>query len=338
MITRKDVARLAGVSTTTVSYYINKSGYVSESTQKKISDAIKELDYRPNLIARSLKVKDTKQFVFLCNEIRNPFHAEIAFQVADLARRKGYLTLFCNAIDDNEYIMKICSYQVSGVFIAASKISVDLVNTISRLGIPVVVLDDSNTINYDSNISRIILDFNEVVKQLIDHSIDNGAKDICFISSSKNIDDECRDGKVVAFKEYIKLKENSINSYSIISDITNAEDSYEMMINKYNDSINNIPNCFICCNDAVSSGVVRALYDIGLRVPEDVIVTGFDNSVNSRISIPSITTVDISINKISELAIDMLIKKQRKEKVTDIKLKSKIIERESTKKMEYLKL
>ena len=88
MASRKDVAREAGVSAASVSYYINNNGYVSAEARKRIQEAIEKLNYSPNQIARSLKIKDSKQFVFLCNEIRNPFYAQLVYRATNAAYEK----------------------------------------------------------------------------------------------------------------------------------------------------------------------------------------------------------------------------------------------------------
>ncbi len=332
MATRNDVARLAGVSTATVSYYINSSGYVSKQTGEKIALAIKELEYRPNLIAKSLKVKDSKQFVFLCNEIRNPFHAEIAYAVAEIAYKNDYLTLFCNAIDDNEYIKKICLYQVSGVFIASPKVSRDIIKLISDSNIPIVFLDDSCKQEFKGTVSKININLNDAIEQLINHVVKNGAKNICYISSASGDSlDHGRDGKVVAFKKHIKKHSGTVLNSNIVENITTAKDAFEFATTTYKD-IKKIPDCFICANDAVASGIIRAVYNLGLKVPQDVMVTGFDNTTNSKMSIPSLTTVDISMDEISRSAMNLLLKKCNKEQAEDVTISAKIIVRESTKR------
>lgn len=332
MATRNDVAKLAGVSTATISYYINKSGYVSAQTGEKIANAIKELDYRPNLIAKSLKLKDSKQFVFVCNEIRNPFHAQIASRVANIAHENNYLTLICNSIGDDNYIKNITMYQVSGIFVATRNIDTTTVDMLSDSNLNVVILDDCNVGSCGSNISRIILDFTEVIEQLVQHVIDNGATDLCLVSAF-NCDelDICRDGKVTAFQKSMDAHASSISSYRIVGNIAIAKESYEFILKEYKDKDKkNIPNCFICGNDSVAQGIIRALHELGLEVPRDVLITGFDNTDSAKMSIPSLTSIDISLDDISRIAMEMLLNKQQTEQVTDVTLPAKLIMREST--------
>ena len=108
MVSRKDIAKEAGVSATSVSYYVNKNGYVSKEAGQRIQAAIDKLNYHPNLVAQSLKRKSSKQIVFLCNEIKNPFYSQLISSATTAAYNHGYFILFSNIIDDKKYIQQIC--------------------------------------------------------------------------------------------------------------------------------------------------------------------------------------------------------------------------------------
>jgi len=116
----------------------------------------------------------------------------------------------------------------------------------------------------------------------------------------------------------------------IIYDISSTEDAYAKVIESANNT--DIPDAIVCTNDGVALGVLKAAKDLGLRVPEDLKIVGFDNSGISKYTNPSITTVDIDSEEIGEIVVDLLLKKTRGEETADIKIVPKLIVRCSTKK------
>lgn len=323
MASRKDVAILAGVSPASVSYYVNKNGYVSEKAGRKIQKAIDELNYTPNLIARSLKIKDTKQLLFLCNDIRNPFYSQLVHRATKSAAKYGYICMFSPVVNNPEYIKRILSYQVSGVFASNNKMEVSQINKIAKSKVPVVLLRDLDWDGLDSNVTLIKVDFSTIMKEIIEHLVDEGCSTIHYIASSSlnNLD-----AKSTAF---IKAMES--NSYSIIENISATNEAYDTVFQKY-ESKESFPNAFVCTNDGVALGCIRAIIDRGLRVPEDVKVVGFDNTNISQFSSPKISTVDINSDEIGEIAVSKLLNKINSKEESNELIKPRLIIRESSKK------
>lgn len=328
MATRKDVARLAGVSTATVSYYINGSGYVSKEKRQRIAKAIEELDYQPNLIAKSLKVKDTKQIVFLCSEIKNPFHAHVAYQAATEAYRHDYTILFCNVIDDEKYIARICSYQVSGVFIATNRLPPEAIRKITSRHIPVVILDEKVSPDLPEEVSRIILDYGEVMARTVDLMMERGKTDLFYLSSNPAEDLSVNDGKTEAVIKAAKAHPGC-TGLTVERGLTSAMDAYRVVTEQYRERVN-AHSAFLCTNDDTALGVLRAVSDLGLSVPRDVAVVGVGNTYLSEMSAPRLSTIDVEIDRVSQQAIRMLVAKSGQEEVPDLWIKAKLIERETT--------
>ena len=323
--TRKDVAQLAGVSTATVSYYINGSGYVSKEKRQRIAKAIEELDYQPNLIAKSLKVKDTKQIVFLCSEIKNPFHAHVAYQAATEAYNHDYTILFCNVIDDERYIARICSYQVSGVFIATNRLPPEAIARITSRHIPVVVLDERLSPDLPEEVSRIILDYNKVMARTVDLMVERGKKQLFYLSSNPAEDFTINDGKTDAVVQAAKANPNCAG-LTVERSLTSAPDAYRLVMERYKNQV--VPG--YATNDDTALGVLRALHDLGLSVPRDAAVVGVGNTYLSEMSVPRLSTIDVEIDRVSRQAIRMLVERSGQEPVPDLWIKPKLIERETT--------
>lgn len=323
MASRKDVAKLAGVSPATVSYYVNKNGYVSEKTGEKIQKAIDELQYVPNQIARSLKIKDTKQLLFLCNDIRNPFYSQLVYRATKSAAKLGYTILFSSVVNDEKYINKILSYQVSGVFASNNKMDVKQINKIAKAKVPVVLLRDLDWNDLDERVSLIKVDFSTIMKEIVTHLTENGCSSIHYISSStlNNLD-----AKATAFINAMKTR-----SFSIIEKISATKEAHDTIYNTYKRK-EDFPSAFVCTNDAVALGCIRAVIDRGLKVPEEVKVVGFDNTNISQYSNPQITTVDIDSDAIGDFAVNMLLDKINGEKRDHKKITPKLIVRRSSDK------
>lgn len=326
--TRKDVARLAGVSTATVSYYINSSGYVSKEKRRRIAEAIEELDYQPNLIAKSLKVKDTKQIVFLCSEIKNPFHAHVAYQAATEAYRHDYTILFCNVIDDEKYIARICSYQVSGVFIATNRLPPEAIQRITSRHIPVVMLDERINPDIPKEVSRIILDYNEVMGKTVDLMVERGKSNLIYLSSNPADDLTVNDGKTDAVIQAAGAHPGC-PGLTVERGMTSALDAYRLVMDRYRDRV--APgSAFLCTNDDTALGIMRAMQDLGFSVPRDIAVVGVGNTYLSEMSVPRLSTIDVEIDLLSRQAIQMLVRRSGQEEMQDLWIKARLIERETT--------
>ena len=187
MVSRKDIAKEAGVSATSVSYYVNKNGYVSKEAGQRIQAAIDKLNYHPNLVAQSLKRKSSKQIVFLCNEIKNPFYSQLISSATTAAYNHGYFILFSNIIDDKKYIQQICSYQVSGIFFSNGRIKRELYDTIKMNDVPVVMLQDIDWLIDNKEVSRIIIDNSSIFETIMEHLKQGGYSRVCYISGSSSL-------------------------------------------------------------------------------------------------------------------------------------------------------
>ncbi|HBF36586.1 MAG TPA: LacI family transcriptional regulator [Firmicutes bacterium] len=328
MITRKDVAKLAGVSSTSVSYFVNKSGYVSEEKEEKIAKAIKALNYRPNLIAKSLRIKTSNQLVMICNEIRNSFHSELVYRTTKLAYQKGYTMLFCNVIDDSNYIEKICSYQVNGVFIVTNKLAPEQINKIANMNIPTVTLTNMEWNNLNESISEIKIDVYTAMRKLVRYIIAKGHTKIAYISNCPAAKYKYIDQRTHGFFDEIKANHLDSKHINIIYNITNASMAREVV--KENFSYDEHPTAYLCGNDTAAIGVLRAMYELGLKVPDDVVVTGFDNSEISRISIPSLTTIDMFVNQLGEIMLNVMLDKINGKKANNTIIEPQLILRDST--------
>jgi DNA-binding LacI/PurR family transcriptional regulator len=328
MPTRKDVATLAGVSPASVSYYINKSGYVSREKTERIQKAIDELNYRPNRIARSLKTKKTYQIVLISNEIRNPFNAELVYETTTLMYERGYTILFSNVVDDPAYADTIIGYQADGVIIVSDRFGPDKIRQIRKKNIPVVLLTNMNWDPIGDGVAQIRLDVHAAVRAAVRHIVELGHKRIGWVGSCKGPDCAQMDGKTKGFMDEMAASGLTVADKDLFFGIASARRAYEAMAPVLRKG--DYPSAFVCVNDAVGIGIIGAARDNGLHVPRDVAVSGFADMEYSRLCDPPLTTVDIGMKELSRTAVDMMLRMVDGEEVADESTSWKLIVRGST--------
>lgn len=330
MVSRNDVAKEAGVSPTSVSYYINQSGYVSEAAGKRIQAAIDKLHYRPNQMAKSLKTKNSRQFVFLCNEIRNPFFAQLIADATTAAYERDYSILFSNVIDDETYLTKLCGYQASGVFLPSARVSKEVVEAIQRMGISVVMLNDASWKQMPEGVTQVRSAAEMIYPQILQHLKENGYKRFTFVSSAPDAEHRKNDDKAQIFLRMTGLDPHK----DVLYNVNTVQEAEKKILMDWKPKEE--PEAILCSNDFVAQGVIYALTELGVSVPEQVGVVGYDNIVSSQFYIPSITSVDFGVEKLGSTIIDMLIERVEGKPVEDLVIPPVLVPRESTNRLKKI--
>lgn len=197
-----DVANMAGVSKSTVSQYLNgRYKYMSEATRIKIEKVIKELNYQPNIIARSLKIKKTNTIGVIVSNIRSPFFAQALRGIEKLCLEKNYNVILCNTDNDSkkelEYLTMLKNKQVDGIVISYSGNNIDFMKDFIKTKIPVVVFDKDV---YGLDVSTVVSENRNGAYKAINHFYNEGFRDIGIVSSDlKGI--PCRIERIRGYKE-----------------------------------------------------------------------------------------------------------------------------------------
>ncbi len=327
MATRKDVAQLAGVSSTSVSYYINKTGYVSKEHGEKIQLAIDMLGYRPNLVAKSLKTKNSKQLVFLCNQVKNPFHADFISHITELAYQKGYMMLFSNVLTEKEYIDRICSYQVDGVFIVSDNILPKDINRICSHGVNVVLINNMTWTDIDERVSRISIDLSDSIKNLVHKALKKEHKNCLCITSLEFPSERINEKKIIAFSEALQEQLLPITEDNFLMHVNSEADVHKKLPEIIQSS--NPPDAYVCSNDSIALSVLALLNHHGVKVPEEASVIGCDNISSAQYSFPKLSTIEINTQELAIKAMDIMTQKIEGHTPDDSVIFSRVIERES---------
>ncbi|MDG6285299.1 HTH-type transcriptional repressor PurR [Glaesserella parasuis] len=306
MATIKDVAKLVGVSTTTVSHVINKTRFVAEDTTKAVWEAIASLNYSPSAVARSLKVNTTKSIGMIITTSEAPYFAEIVLAVEEYCYRQGYSLFLCNTQNDAEKVQNhldmLIKKRVDGILVMCSEYTENSLALFNGTNVPMVVMDWGPN---DGKSDRIIDHCLDGGYMATKHLIDNGHCDIAIIAGYlyKTTAKARYDGFVKAMTEAGLL----IRKEWIFENDFQPEGGYESMNNLLKQD--KLPTAVICGCDAMALGVISAITEKGLSVPQDISVIGYDNIHSSRFYAPPLTTIHQSKTRLGQMAIDTLLER-----------------------------
>jgi LacI family transcriptional regulator len=323
-VTIKEVAKLAGVSTTTVSYVINKSRFVSEQTRAKVLKAIEELDYRPNIVARSLRERKTGTVGLIICDLRNPFFSEVLQGIETYLGKKKYSLIVTNTDYDNdkerESIDMFYSKQVDGVIIVPGENTNKHVKFLTERNIPVVLLDKKLQ---NLNVDVVLVNNIEGSKQLTEHLMSLGHKRIGVIAGPLNstTGKERLEGYLKALKAHSMREDNDLIK---IGDFK-KQSGYLLTLELISLAVP--PTVIFACNNLLGLGVMQALKEKKIRIPEEIGLAIFDDLPWFNYVSPSLTGVAQPSFQLGETAGKLLFEQMRKrrkkpkEVVLDVQLK-----------------
>lgn len=285
MATLKDVAEKAGVTVTTVSRMINNRGYISEKTKENITNAMRELHYQPNEVARSLSLQRSSYIGLIVPSTRNMFFCKIIDGIEKLLSKKGYKLLLCNSNmelnKEIEYFDMLNANKVAGVIIASH--TEGLVEKIS-FDAPIVTLN----IVFNEQIPSVCSDMAEGGRLVAQHLIDHGCKKLAYIKGSEYLtSDEMN--RYLAFKEI--CQQNHI--HHVVFETTEEqfqEMGYDSVIQSLLCDYPEIDGVF-ASNDVIAAQIIQRCYEKGIEIPEKLKVIGYDDIDLCRLTTPQITTI-----------------------------------------------
>ena len=275
MSTIRDVAKLAGVATMTVSRVINNSGYVSSSTRQKVEAAVKELGYVPNMLGHSLRFNQTNTLALILTDITNPFWTTVARGVEDAAQEKGYSIILCNTDESTEkqdqYLTMLLKRRIDGILFVPTSTSDNPVQLIQKQGITVVVLDREVP---NDNVDIVRGDSFGGAYQLTRHLIELGHKHIAALSGPEDIFTSVE--RVAGFRHALKEAGLSQNMDNVFWGSFNDQHmGYEMAEAAL--KLSPQPTAFLAINNFIANGALHLFTDAKLQVPQDVSIVSFDD-------------------------------------------------------------
>ena len=301
----KDVARMAGVSTSTVSHVINKDRFVSEAIREKVEAAVKELNYAPSALARSLKLNQTRTIGMLITASTNPFYSELVRGVERSCFERGYSLVLCNTEGDeqrmNSNLETLMQKRVDGLLLLCTETHQPSKEIIQRYpSVPTVMMDWAPFDGTSDLIQDNSLLGGDMATQ---HLIDKGHTRIACITGplDKKPARLRLEGCLVAMA---RAGLPVPDGYQITGDFE-FSGGYEAMQTLLQKAER--PQAVFIGNDAMAVGAYQALYQAGLRVPDDIAIVGYDDIELARYMTPPLTTIHQPKDELGELAIDVLI-------------------------------
>jgi LacI family transcriptional regulator len=300
-LTIRDVAKEAGVSTATVSNVLNKTGKVGRQTHRAVISAVRRLGYVPDLHARHLASHDRRTLGIIVSDIENPFFPEVVKGFEERAQQLGYYAILSDTNYDPRQTRKaaerMMEHKVRGVAIMTSEISLRLIHELARRKIAVTFLDLAPARGYMSNLR---IDYASGVNQIVEHLYQLGHRRMAFVAGRPGLKSNV--ARLEAYEE--SMRRLGLEPGPVLPGDLRFEGGMNAGIAV--GKLTPRPTAVIAVNDLTAVGVIKGLLRAGLRVPEDVSVTGFDKTRLAEYSNPSITTVDIHRETLGKLAADAL--------------------------------
>ena len=300
-LTIRDVAREAGVSTATVSNVLNKTGKVGQRTHLLVLSAVKRLGYVPDVHARHLASRVSRTLGIIVSDIENPFFPEVIKSFETRARHLGYDAILSDTNYDprrtKEAADRMMEHKVRGVAIMTSEISLRLIHELARRRIAVTFLDLAPVQGYISNLR---IDYFSGIEQIVKYLHKNGHKRIAFVAGRPGLK-----SNVARLQAYEKcMRAVGLEPGPVLHGDLRFEGG--LSAGSAIAKLSPRPSAVIAVNDLTAVGVIKGLLKAGLRVPDDVSVTGFDKTRLAEYSNPTITTVDIHRDLLGKMAADAL--------------------------------
>ncbi|CCO07915.1 LacI family DNA-binding transcriptional regulator [Desulforamulus hydrothermalis] len=288
MATIKDVAKLAGVSVSTVSRVLNASGYVDKTTEERVMAAIKQLHYKPSQIARGLVSKKTKTFGLILPDITNPFFPELARGVEDEAQRHGYNIMLCNSDWDIEkekmYLSLLQAKCVDGIILVGSRLREEyLAKLLGTLKVPMVLLDRSSGMGIHSISANNNLGGYLATK----HLVDQGYRTIAHISGPQQ--SPSGQQRLAGYKN--ALAEGNIPYDEVLVTEGDYRISGGAAAMRRLLRLSSPPDAVFCANDLMAIGALEVLQETGVKVPDEIALVGYDGIHLSKYVFPKLTTI-----------------------------------------------
>jgi LacI family fructose operon transcriptional repressor len=300
----KDVARVAGVSVSTVSRVLSDADHVRPEVYERVQAAIEQLGYRPNLVARSLRSQQSKTIGLIVSDIRNPFFAELSRAVEDTAYEQGFSLLLCNTDEDPEkeaiYLDLMRDTQVAGVIVSPTRKAAEVSQSWFEQ-FPTAVVDRAMV---QADIDSVRLDNVDAGYRLGLHLIQNGYQRIVALCEETS-----STGRERAAGLEKALRASGITpAADMVRYTPHPIDVGQKTVLKVLD-LPQPPDAIFTTNSVLASSALRAIRERGLRVPDDIALVSFDETDWSQLIEPGITLVAQPTYEIGKTATELLLQR-----------------------------
>lgn len=308
-VTIKDIAKMCGVSTTTISRVINgKFEGVGDETRERIILKMKELHYQPNGVARSMVTKKTNTIALLVPDICNPFFPELARGAEDVCTSNGFSLFLCNTdgdlVKEQQYIKSLRERLVDGIIFTTQNNEEYHEIFTKMLGEQYPFVFVERYADQLNEVPGVFIDNVQGAYSAVKHLINLGHKNIAFISGPF-VTSNAR-MRFLGYQQAM-LESNLDINYNLVKEgdykVSGGYAAMQSFLEKYPGQFSAV----FASNDLMAFGVYQAAREFGLKIPEDMSIMGFDNIPFPKVLEPKVTTVDIPSYEIGASAARMIL-------------------------------
>lgn len=300
----RDVAQRAGVSVSTVSHVVNNSRAVSSEARVQVEQAMADLGYRPNALARSLRRQKTHSLGMIVPDNANPFFAEIARGIEDYGFDRGYSIILCNS-DGNlqkqaAYVELLVERRVAGILFVAAGVSTELVHDLQLQRLPLVVIDREVP---GVAVDTVQTNHYQGGQLATEHLLTLGHRRIACIAAGSDLSPSAE--RVTGYRDTLAAHGLPNDPDLVVLGDFQFESGYRATAQLL--ALPQPPTAVFACNDLMAVGCISAATALGLRVPDDLAVVGFDDIRLASFTNPPLTTIHQPKREIGRLAMEMLL-------------------------------
>lgn len=304
-VTLDDVARRVGVSARTVSRVVNDEGGCTEETRARILDAIDELGYRPNLMARGLIRRRSDTIGLINLEMLDPFFPEVADGIERAARDIGRTMFLANTGGDlghqQRALTSLLGHGVDGAIVFPTKDGLDGLVEFAAKEFPIVVV---NVEVEAPRISSVAAEIQNGAAMAVTHLIDGGRQRIAAL-----LDETARHGaapsrRETGYRDTLRAHGRSVDE-NLIIEVANSLDGGRAGIDRAL-ALPDPPDAVFAYNDLIAIGALQRALEVGLSVPDDIAIVGFDDIMMCEAMTPTLTSIRIDRDQLGRVAVDTL--------------------------------
>jgi DNA-binding LacI/PurR family transcriptional regulator len=303
-VTITDVAREANVSRATVSRVISRKPITSEDVTGRVLAAIEKLGYQPNLVARSLRVQQSKIIGLIISDIQNPFYTGLVRAVEDTAYKNNFLVFLCNSDEDIEkeilYLKLMIAEKVAGVVITPTQERNNPSRMLLEAGVPVVAVDRSIK---DLDVDSVVVDNYKVAYELVEHLIQDGHRQIAIVSGPSTITTSRE--RLEGYTQALSDHGLAVNPLFIRQGLPKEEFGYRAVRDML--ELEQPPAALFLVNNLLTLGALRAIREKGLRIPDDIALVAFDDINWTSFVSPPLTVAVQPTYELGRRATELLI-------------------------------
>jgi LacI family transcriptional regulator len=332
MATVHDVARRAGVSTSTVSHVVNNTRFVSDELRERVQAAMRELDYTPNAVARMLSTKRAHTIGLIVSDIRNPFFASVARGVEDVAQERGYTLVLCNSDEDADRetacLNALETRAVDGVLLASAGVADEHLSRLVRAGFPIVLVDRDLP---QLCAPAVLLDNEGAAYSAVWHLITRGHRRIAMLTGRAAISTTTE--RIAGYQRALNEAGIEMDERLVVSGASTSEGG-ALAANTVL-GLEEPPSAIFSGNNLMTIGALQAIANRGLMVPDDVALVGFDDFPFpwSDAFRPHLTTVAQPTYELGRRAAELLVQRLKRSSPASaerVVLDGKLVVRESS--------